>query len=145
MNVLSSTMNSPFAAGQTARKRKQFAASLLVGWFAFWLTAVIAPGCQSLIARARAGQESTSSQYSVRGPVGGDYDDTPCPVSFTTAMPVLPALMTAPSCSTSQVVNHASPATFLPFPFAVVSGVNGFGERSPPPVPIYLRTARLLI
>jgi hypothetical protein len=138
-------MYSPFAASQTARKRKQFAASLLVGWFAFWLTVVIAPCCESLIANALAGQESTSSQYSVLGPAGGDYDDTPCPVGFTTAMPVQPALMTAPSCSTSQVVSHASPATFLRVPYAVAAGVNGFGERSPPPIPIYLRTARLLI
>jgi hypothetical protein len=145
MNMLSPTTNSPSAAGQTARKRRQFAASLLVGWFAFWLTAVIAPCCESLIANVLAGQESTSSQYSVRGPGGGDYNDAPCPVSFTTAKPVLPALMTAPFCSTSQVVNHASPATFLPIPYAVESGVNGFGERSPPPIPIYLRTARLLI
>jgi len=118
---------------------------LLVGWFAFWLTAVIAPCCDRMMANALAGQESTSSQYSVLGPAGGDYDDTPCPVGLTTAMPVQPALMMAPSCSTSQVVSHASPATFLPVPYAVAAGVNGFGERSPPPIPIYLRTARLLI
>jgi hypothetical protein len=138
-------MNSPSAAGQTARKRRRFAASLLVGWFAFWLTAVIAPCCDRLIANALAGQESTSSQYSVQGPARGDYDDTPCPVSLTTAMQVLPVLMTAPSCSTPQVVSHASPATYLLVPSAVASGVIGFGERSPPPIPIYLRTARLLI
>ncbi|MEK7215544.1 MAG: hypothetical protein AAB289_08120 [Chloroflexota bacterium] len=118
---------------------------MLVGWFAFWLTAVIAPCCESLIANALAGQESTSSQYGFQGLAGGDYNDTPCPVSLTTALPVLPVLMTAPFCSTSQVVSHVSPATFLPVPHAVESGVNGFGERSPPPIPIYLRTARLLI
>ncbi len=145
MNMLSPTTNSPSAAGQTARKRRQIAASLLVGWFAFWLTAVIAPGCESLIASAQAGQESTSSQYSVRGPVGGDYNDTPCQVSLTTAMPVLPVLMTALFRSTSQVESHVLPATFLPVPCAVEPGVNGFGERSPPPILIYLRTARLLI
>lgn len=145
MNMVSPTTNSPSAAGQTARKRRQFAASLLVGWFAFWLTAVIAPCYELLIANALAGPESTSSQYSVRGPACGDYNDAPCPVSFTTAKPVLPVLMTGPFCSTSQVVSHASPATFLPVPHAVASGVNGFGERSPPPIPIYLRTARLLI
>jgi hypothetical protein len=145
MNMLSLTTNSP-AAGQTARKRRQFAASLLVGWFAFWLTAVIAPCCELLMANALAGQQSTSSQqYSVQGPASGDYDDAPCPVSLTTAMPVLPALMTAPSCSTSQVVSHASPAIYLPVPYAVETGVNGFSEQSPPPIPIYLRTARLLI
>jgi hypothetical protein len=145
MNMLSPTTNSPSAAGQTVRKRKQFVASLLVGWFAFWLTAVIAPCCESLIANALAGQESTSNQYSIQDPAGGDYDDKPCPVSLTTAMPVQPALMTAPSCSTSKIVSHASPATFLPVPYAVAAGVNGFGERLPPPIPIYLRTARLLI
>jgi len=145
MNLLSTTTNSQSAAGQTARKRRQFAASLLVGWFAFWLTAVIAPCCESLIANALAGQESTSSQYSVRGPAGGDYNDTPCPVSLTAAKPVLATLMTASFCSTSQVVNYASPATFLPVPYAVESGVNGFSEQSLPPIPIYLRTARLLI
>jgi hypothetical protein len=145
MNVLSPTMNSPFAAGQTARKRKQYAASLLVGWFAFWLTVVIAPCCESLIANALAGQESTSSQYSVRGPAGGDYNDALCPASLSTVKPVLPALMTASFCSASQVAHHASPATFLLVPSAVASSVNGFGERSPPPIPIYLRTARLLI
>jgi len=145
MNVLSPTTNSPSATGQTARKRRRFAASLLVGWFAFWLTAVIAPCCESLIASALAGQESTSSQYSVWGPAGGACNDAPCPVSLTTAKPVLPALMTASFCSTSQVVDHASPATYLPIPYAVESGVNGFSEQSPPPIPIYLRTARLLI
>lgn len=145
MNMLLPTTKSPSAAGQIARKRRQIAASLLVGWFAFWLTAVIAPSCESLMTNALAGQESTSSQYSVRGPAGGDYNDTPCPVSLTTAMPVLPVLMTAPSCSTSQVVSHVSPAAFLPVPYAVEPGVNGFGERSSPPIPIYLRTARLLI
>ena len=30
-------MNSPFAAGQTARNRRPVAAFLLVGWLAFWL------------------------------------------------------------------------------------------------------------
>jgi len=145
MNMLSPTTNSPSAAGQTARKRRQFAASLLVGWFAFWLTAVIAPGCESLIANALAGQESTSSQYSVRGPAGGNYDDAPCPVSLTAAKPVLATLMTASFCSTSQLVNYASPATVLLVPSAVASSMNGFGEQSPPPILIYLRTARLLI
>jgi len=145
MNMLSPTTNSPSATGQSARKRRRFAESLLVGWFAFWLTVVIAPCCESLMANALAGQESSSSQYSVRGPAGGDYNDAPCPSSLTTAKPVLSALMTASFCSASQVVNHASPATFLPLPFAVASGVNGFSEQSPPPIPIYLRTARLLI
>jgi hypothetical protein len=143
--MLSPTTNSPSATGQTARKRRQFAASLLVGWFAFWLTAVIAPCCESLIVSALAGQESTSSQYSVRGPAGCDYNDAPCPASLATAKPVLSALMTASFYSGSQVVNHASPATFLSVPYAVESGVNAFSEQSPPPIPIYLRTARLLI
>lgn len=145
MNVLSPMTTSPAIVAKPARKRRRYAAALLVGWLAFWLTVVIAPCCEILIANALAGQESTSSQYSVQGPAGGDYDDAPCPVSLTTATPVLPALMTAAFCSTSQVVNHAPPATFLPVPDAVASGVNGFSEQSPPPIPIYLRTARLLI
>jgi hypothetical protein len=145
MNMLSPITTSPSVVAQSARKRRRYAASLLVGWFAFWLTAVIAPCCEILIASALSGQGSASSQYSVWGPAGGNYDVAPCPASLTTAKPVLSAYMTAPFCSASQVVNHASPATFLLVPSAVASSVNGFGERSPPPVPIYLRTARLLI
>ena len=136
-------MNSPFAAGQTARNRRPVAAFLLVGWLAFWLTSVIAPCCNSFIAKANAGQDTAALQTLPQGPAGSDHREMPC-AAFFDAQP-MPSYSAAVSMdSTPRVPPYVASSTLPPVPRAVESAQHPITALLPP-VPFHLRTARLLI
>jgi len=136
-------MSSPSAGGQTARMRR-FAASLLVGWFAFWLTTAVAHGCENAMAKARSGPEPAVLQHTIQGLAGTDQREMPCP-SYTDVQPAPSALTVASFDSTPRLPD--SPLyTAAPFVLSPAEPVRHFlGGRPPAPIPFHLRTARLLI
>lgn len=144
MNVLSPITTSPPVVAQTARKRRRYATSLLVGWFAFWLTAVIAPCCEGLVTNALAGQESTAIQPGLQGAAGGDHRSAPCP-ELTGARPAPPVFDAVSSDSTPRVAAgpYYSAAPFVPHTFEAAK--HALSDRPPASVALRLRTSRLLI
>jgi hypothetical protein len=141
MGLHSSITRSPPPSGPSPRKR-WFAAWLFVGWAAFWLTAVIAPCCDSLVASAQAGQESSAIDYRVQGPAGDGQRELPCPDLSHAQL----------ASSSSTVASFDAPAKAItpPLPAAAprapaVARVTSRSRDLRPPVPFYLRTARLLI
>ena len=145
MNAYSQMAGSSPAAGQTARTKKRIAASLLVGWFAFWLAGVIAPCCSGLISNAQAGGEPSALQYqyTTQEPVRGDRRELPCPAAVE-AQPVVSSPAMAPFDSTSRSATHVASLTRLPGPGSVEPAQPHLAPL-PPPAPFHLRTARLLI
>lgn len=145
MNAYSQMAGSSPAAGQTARTKKRIAASLLVGWFAFWLASVIAPCCAGLIANAQAGGESSALQYqhTAQKPALGDHSEWPCPARLE-AQAAVSSLAIAPVDSTSRLATHVASLTRLPVPGSVEPAQPHLALL-PPLAPFHLRTARLLI
>ena len=139
-----SITDSPSPSWPSPRKW-HFAAWLFTGWTAFWLTAVIAPCCDSLIANAQAGQESTSIEYRIFGAAGGGgQHELPCP-ELSHVQPAASALSVAPSFDTpSKAVNPPSLPAALPLFPAVARVKPPIGDQRPP-IPYHQRTARLLI
>ncbi|OGA25958.1 MAG: hypothetical protein A3I02_10965 [Betaproteobacteria bacterium RIFCSPLOWO2_02_FULL_67_26] len=144
MNNFSSMMRSPSAAGHATRRRKRYAASLLVGWFAFWFTTAVAHSCENVMAKARTGQEPAALQHTIQGPAGTDQRETPCP-SYTGVQPAPSALTVASFDSTPRIPGSPVYATVLVVANTDELEKHALGGRPPAPIPFHLRTARLLI
>jgi hypothetical protein len=142
MNPHSSIANSPPGSGVTARRR-QFAAWLFVGWAAFWLTAVIAPCCDSLAATAQAGQESSAVDYRVQGSAGDGQRELPCP-DLSHIQPASSSLTVASFEAPSEAISPPLPAA-APRAYPAVARVTPRIRDLGPPVAFHRRTARLLI
>ena len=145
MNAYSQMAGSSPTVDRTTRTGKRTAASLLVGWFAFWLASVIAPCCSGLISNAQAGQESAALeiQCTVPGPANGDRRESPC-VALLEAQPAVSSPAMAPLDSTSRLAAHVASLTRLPGPGSVEPAQPHLAPL-PPPALFHLRTARLLI
>jgi hypothetical protein len=142
MGLYSSIRVSPSGSGQTARKRR-FAAWLLVGWAAFWLTAVIAPCCDSLVGSAQAGQESSAVDRHVQGPAGDGQGELPCP-DLSQAQLASSSTTVASFEAPSKAINQPPlPAALSLFPAATRVKLHIGDFR--PPIPFHQRTSRLLI
>jgi len=116
---------------------------LFAGWAAFWLTAVIAPCCESLIVNAQAGQESTAIEYRDQGPAGDGQREMPCP-DLSHAQPASSASAVASFDAPSKAINPPPVPAALPL-FPAVARVKLYIGDLRPPVPFHRRTARLLI
>jgi hypothetical protein len=142
MGLHSSITGSPSPSGPSPRKR-WFAAWLLAGWGAFWLSAVIAPCCDILVAGAQAGQESSAVEYRVQGPIGDEPRELPCP-DLGHAQPASSASAVAPINTPAKAVNPPPLLAALRL-FPAVAPVKPRIDAPRPPAPYHQRTARLLI
>jgi hypothetical protein len=143
MNAHSPLTDMPLV-GRAARDRRRLAASLLVGWFAFWITTVIAPCCETLTSMAQASHEPAVLQQSDDDPGGGDHRNATCP-DLTGVQPAPPALHAVTPDLTPRVSAVPPYAAGRFDPYAFEAPTRSLSGQPPAPLPFHLRTARLLI
>jgi hypothetical protein len=147
MNSLFPDVNSSSARGQTAGRRR-FAASLLVGWFAFWLNSTVLACCAGLTQNVM----STGEAVLANGPTAelspSDHNDPLRSVcaDLTASTGVAPSAAAGPADrSDSRVAEFTAPIPGVVAPSALSSAIPRSVSPRLPHVPLYLRTARLLI
>lgn len=143
MKALSQPIDSPTAGGQAARRRR-IAAFLLAGWFAFWLTSVLAPFCDNLFENAQPAAAPLVLQATDGDPAGNDRCYTPCP-ELASAQPARPAFLAVSTDSTPRVPEGLSYAITFFVPTPPEPSKLSLTARPLVSAPFHLRTSRLLI
>ena len=146
MSTLFPAVNSSSASGQTGGRRR-FAASLLVGWFAFWLNSALLACCvgltQDVMSAGAAvlanGQAAELNLSDHDGPLRSACTELSAPAGAAASAAPGPtdrpdsrvAEFTAPIHSVASAAHSSAKPRFV--------------SAHPQHVPLYLRTARLLI
>lgn len=146
MNPLFPASNASSSGRRTARRRR-IAASLLVGWFAFWLNGSVLACCPCLT----QDMVSAGQAIATNGPTAGsNLSNQSDPLRSTCAelaAPMRAAASVAPG-PTDRSDSSGAEFTVPLHPFFVPSLLSTatprFDSTRPPHVPLYLRTARLL-
>lgn len=147
MNSQLPAANSRPGSGQTGGRRR-FAASLLVGWFAFWLNGAVLACCAGLTPNAMSKGEAVLANGPAAESSISDHGEPLRSACTDLAAPMGDAASAAPGPADrpdSFGANFIAPIRGIVAPSVLSSTTSRFDATPLPHVPLYLRTARLLI
>lgn len=147
MRLSSPAVNSSTASGHTVGKRR-FAASLLVGWFAFWLNATVLACCVGLTQGVMSAGEAALANGPTAELSASDHNDPLHSACTDLTAPTGVVASAAPGPidrPDSRGVEFTAPVRIVAAPSVLSSAIPRFISTRLPNVPLYLRTARLLI
>lgn len=147
MSSLFPAVNSSSASGQTGGRRR-FAASLLVGWFAFWLNATVLACCVDLTQGVMSAGEVALANGPTAELCASDHNDPLRSACTDVLAPTGVMASAAPGPidrSDNRVADFTASIHRVVAPPALPSAKPRSVFARLPHVPLYLRTARLLI